>query len=248
MSLSCWAIAQARPSSSVIRHSIPSDMSSSRPAAFRRGPSAKPRSNGEALRASRPATRNSAATPACMRPARMRLMPCATRMRLLASSLTTSATVPSATRSSRLSSLGWVCGVEHAAPAQFGAQRQQHVEHDADAGQVLAGEAAVRLVRVDDHARVRQRVARQVVVGDDHFDAAPVGFDHAVDAGDAVVDGDDDVGRLFARGQRDDLGRQAVAVLEAVGHDVVDLRAHRAQAAQRRPRRRWRRRSRSRRR
>ena len=100
-----------------------------------------------ALRASRPATRNSAATPGCMRPARMRLMPCATRMRLLASSRTTSATVPSATRSSRLSSLGWVCGVEDAAPAQFGAQREQHVEHHADAGQVLAGEAAFGLVR-----------------------------------------------------------------------------------------------------
>ena len=109
ISLSCWAIAQARPSSSVVRHSIPSAMSCRRPAAFRRGPTAKPRSKGEAQRASRPATRNSAATPACMRPARMRLMPCATRMRLFASSLTTSATVPSATRSSRLSSFGWVC-------------------------------------------------------------------------------------------------------------------------------------------
>jgi hypothetical protein len=65
-------------------------------------------------------------------------------------------------------------GVEHAAPAQFGAQGQQHIEHHADAGQVLAREAALGLVRVDDHARRRQRVARQVVVGDDDFDAAPV--------------------------------------------------------------------------
>ena len=59
-----------------------------------------------ARRGSRPAAVNSAATPGCMRPARMRLSPCATSRRLLASSLTTSATVPSATRSSSASSLG----------------------------------------------------------------------------------------------------------------------------------------------
>jgi hypothetical protein len=80
--------------------------------------------------------------------------------------------------------------------AQFRAQGQQHVEHHADAGQVLAREAAFGLVRIDDDARGRQRVGRQVVVGDDDFDAAPVRLGHAVDAGDAVVDGDDDVGRF----------------------------------------------------
>jgi hypothetical protein len=48
-----------------------------------------------------PATANSAATPGCMRPARTRFSPCATRQRLLRSRRTTSATVPSATRSSR---------------------------------------------------------------------------------------------------------------------------------------------------
>ena len=53
---------------------------------------------------------------------------------------------------------------------------------------------------------------------------------HAVDAGDAVVDGDEEA-RLHLRGERDDLRRQAVAVLEAVGHDEVDVGAHRAQAA-----------------
>ena len=52
----------------------------------------------------------------------------------------------------------------------------------------------------------------------------------AVDARDAVVDGDEQP-RLARRGKRDDLGRQAVAELEAVGHDEVDVRAHRAQAA-----------------
>ena len=53
---------------------------------------------------------------------------------------------------------------------------------------------------------------------------------------------------LALRRERDDLRRQAVPVLEAIGHDEVDVRAHRAQARARRPRRRWRRRHRSRRR
>ena len=44
----------------------------------------------------------------------------------------------------------------------------------------------------------------------------------AVDARDAVVDGDEQSRRSRAR-ERDDLGRQAVAVLEAVGHEEVDV-------------------------
>ena len=72
-----------------------------------------------------------------------------------------------------------------------------------------------------------------MVVGHHHFDAAPVGFGHAVDAGDAVVDGDDDVRFLFPCGQFDDLRRQAVAVFKAIGHDEIDACAHGAQAAQR---------------
>jgi hypothetical protein len=71
-----------------------------------------------------------------------------------------------------------------------------------------------------------------VVVGDDDFDAARTRRLDTVDAGDAVVDGDDDVRRGRARRQLDDLRRQAIAVFEAVRHDVVDAGAHRAQAAQ----------------
>jgi hypothetical protein len=98
----------------------------------------------------RPAAVNSAASPHGMAPARMRFRPCATRRRLLASSLTTSATVPSATRAA--AHRAWAAWrVEHAARAQLGAQRQQHVEHHADAGDRLALEVAARLVRVDDH-------------------------------------------------------------------------------------------------
>ena len=242
---SCRASSSPRSKLSVARHSMPTVMSVRRPAALMRGPIAKPRSIARAVRASLPATWNSAAIPACSRPLRMRSSPCATRIRLLRSSRTTSATVPSATRSSSAIEPRLRGGREAAAGAQFRAQRQQHVEHHADAREVLAREAAARLVRVDDARGVRQHRAGQVMVGDEHGDAEFVGARHALDARDAVVDGDDQVGRRL-RGELDDLRRQPVAVLEAVRHEVVDLRAHRPQAAQRRPRRRSRRRSRSR--
>ncbi|MNT10801.1 hypothetical protein D3C72_1456510 [compost metagenome] len=87
---------------------MPSVMSASRPAALMRGPSAKPKSKVVAAEAVRPAALNSAATPAGIAPARMRRRPWATRRRLLASSFTTSATVPSATSGSSASSLGCV--------------------------------------------------------------------------------------------------------------------------------------------
>ena len=81
------------------RQAIPWRMSSIRPAALRRGPMKKPMSSALILRASRPAVRNSAYTPGRLRPARIRLSPCSTRIRLTRSSGTRSATVPMATKS-----------------------------------------------------------------------------------------------------------------------------------------------------
>mmetsp|Transcript_21614 Transcript_21614/g.51353 ORF Transcript_21614/g.51353 Transcript_21614/m.51353 type:complete len:205 (+) Transcript_21614:1358-1972(+) len=104
---SSWvASSRARTGSSVVSVSMPRVMSASRPAALMRGPSAKPRSKPWAWLASRLAALKRAITPGWPRPARMRLSPWATRRRLLASSRTTSATVPRATRSSRPSRRG----------------------------------------------------------------------------------------------------------------------------------------------
>ena len=89
----------ASSSSSLSRHSMPRRMSVSRPAALSLGPAAKPRSAATTCPVSRPATRSSAVTPGDARPARIRRSPCSTRMRLLWSRCTTSATVPTATRS-----------------------------------------------------------------------------------------------------------------------------------------------------
>jgi hypothetical protein len=61
-----------------------------------------------------------------------------------------------------------------------------------------------------------------VMVGDQHGDAQFVGARHSLDAGDAVVNGDDEIGRALGR-QFDDFRRQAVAVFEAVRDEVTPV-------------------------
>ena len=123
-------------------------------------------------------------------------------------------------------------GADAAALAQLGAQGQQHVEHDADAGQVFAGEGAAGLVGVDDDGGGRQGGAGQVVVGDEHLQAGVQRGLHAFDAGDAVVHGEQQVGVALGHALCDG-GGEAVAVGDAVGHEVVQvLCAQHAQPAQ----------------
>jgi hypothetical protein len=172
---------------------------------------------------SRAAALNRAAMPGCIWPARIRFKPWLTRMRLLRSSLTTSATVPRATRSSRLAKLG--SGVRQKATlAQFGTQGEHDVEHDADTGDALGREIAARLIGIDDAIRLGQRFARQMVVGDQRRDAEFPGAVDAFNTGNAVVDRDDQVGRLL-RGDIDDFRRQPVTELEAVGQQEIDISA-----------------------
>ena len=74
-------------------------------------------------------------------------------------------------------------------------------------------------------------LAGQVVVGDQHLPAARLRRGDAGVAGDAVVDGDQQVG-LQRREFVDQRRRQPVAVHDAVGHRVRDApRAEHAQAA-----------------
>ena len=94
---------------------------------------------------------------------------------------------------------------------------------------MLAGERAAWLIGIDDQCRRGQFRAWQVMIGDQYFDAAGARRGYAVDAGDSIVDGDDHR-RLALRGERDNLRREAVAKLEAVGHEVIDARPHRPQA------------------
>ena len=69
-----------------------------------------------------------------------------------------------------------------------------------------------------------------MVIGNQHRQPGGLGRRHAIDAGNAVVDGQQQI-RLAFEGHGDDLRGQAIAVLEAVRHQVIDMRrAEQAQA------------------
>ena len=108
-----------------------------------------------------PAAANSAAMPGCIRPARIRFRPWATRRRLLRVEPDDIGDGAERDQVEQRIEPRLVGRRELAALAQLGAQRQQHVESDADAGQLLAREAAAGLARIDDHVGVGQRHPRR---------------------------------------------------------------------------------------
>ena len=170
--------------------------------------------------------------PGCARPARMRASPCATSVRLTRSRLTTSATVPSATRSSSVAEIGLAAGpAKWPRCAQQRAGGEQHVEHDAHAGEMLPGKGASGLIRIHDQRGRRKRGRRQVMIGDQHLDAECGRRRDAVVARDAVVDGHDEARRERGCGLIDDFRREPVAVLEAIRHEEIDDGAHRRETA-----------------
>ena len=129
------------------------------------------------------------------------------------------------------------------------AQGQQQVEHHADAGERLARERVARAGSDSTIASAAGSVgARQVVVGDQHAHAARLGRGDARMAGDAVVDGDQQIGQRLGE-LVDERRRQPVAVQRCDSARGTRRRAHRAGAGRAPPRRcRSRRRNRSRRR
>ena len=115
-----------------------------------------------------------------------------------------------------------------AARAQIGAQSHQHIKNHPHAGQIFALKAAAGLVGVDNDA-VGHGVGGQVVVGDDHLQPQGLRPRHAGEAGNAVVHREQNL-RAARRSHVGQLGREAVAVLEAVGHQKIHRRAHALQA------------------
>jgi hypothetical protein len=89
---------------------------------------------------------------------------------------------------------------------------------------------ASRLIGIDDGCRGGQGLGGQVMIGDDHTHAQPIGFRHAFDAGDAIVHGDQQV-RAALRRQANDFRRQTVAVLKSIRHQIIHARAECAQRA-----------------
>ena len=111
---------------------------------------------------------------------------------------------------------------EVALVAQSIAHRAHDVERDADPGEIGAGKRRTRNVRIDQRARGRQVVARQVVVRDDDVHAVVTSQRHALDAGHAVVHRDDHARPPIERDAHQ-FGGQAVAILEPVRHDEVHI-------------------------
>ncbi|MNE41071.1 hypothetical protein D3C80_1351230 [compost metagenome] len=69
-----------------------------------------------------------------------------------------------------------------------------------------------------------------MVVGDQYLEPGGLGCRHTLDAGNAVVHGDQQL-RLTLQRHLDDFRGQAIAVFEAVGHQVIDVGCtHQAQA------------------
>ncbi|MNH98267.1 hypothetical protein D3C73_509860 [compost metagenome] len=107
--------------------------------------------------------------------------------------------------------------------AQTRTQGHQHIENHPDTGQGLARERATWLVRIDDGIGQRQFVAGQVVIGNQHLEPGLFRCSHAFDAGDAVIHGNQQM-RLALQRDCDDLRGQAVAVVETVRHQIIDMR------------------------
>ncbi len=105
-------------------------------------------------------------------------------------------------------------------------QRLRQLERDAGAAEVLILRLAVGAARIDHGVRRRQRVARQVVVGDDDVDPGGTGGGDRGDCRNAAVARHDQAGTdalRFRQARRPEV----VAIADAVG----DERMHRGTGA-----------------
>ena len=116
----------------------------------------------------------------------------------------------------------------------------QQIKGNTTTRQGLAGKLATRLVRIDNNIRGGQNITRQMVVCDQHLNTQGFGEGNTLKTGDAVIHGNNQVRAGVTQGlrrgvdtrrQQDNFRRQAVAVFEAVGHQVIHLqRTHGPQA------------------
>ena len=102
------------------------------------------------------------------------------------------------------------------------AKCRHQVERYADTRKIRTLEFAAHQIRIDHDVRIRQRSAGQMMIRDQYLDAMTVGYRYAVNTGNTVVDGQQQVGRTACR-NLDDLRRQSVAEPEAIRNQVIDL-------------------------
>ena len=110
-----------------------------------------------------------------------------------------------------------------------GSERGEQLVRDARAAQL--GERVPRRPRRHDRA-VGQRLARPVVVGDDHVEPEPASFSDLVDGGDPAVHGQHERDAVL-RQARERLAGHPVAFVEAAGQVPLDVRPELAQARDR---------------
>jgi hypothetical protein len=171
---------------------MPMVMSDKRPAAFRRGPMTKPRSSAPAASGLRPAAVNSAWMPGPRAAFAHALQALFDQQSIVGVELDHIGHRAECDQIQQVAQVRLGLFAEDARAEHLGAQRQQHVEHHADAGQMFAGKFAAGLVGIDDQ-RIRQGVAGQMVIGDQHIDAQLArGFDAGM-RGDAVIDGNQQI-------------------------------------------------------
>ena len=175
-----------------------------------------------------PATRFSARSPG-LRVRASSSRPQRTRMRLTPVSGTTSATVPSATRSSASFRFGsGRSRLEPAHLAQSPPQRHHQAEGHAHRGEPLVRVAAARLVRVEDGGG-RRELHRDGVVVDHHHRHAQLGRGPDLGhAGDAAVERDEQARSLRCQ-PPDRLRVEAVALHQPVRHVRHHVAARRPQ-------------------
>ena len=168
---SCCAQLAARASSSVSRHSMPRPMSARRPAAFRRGPRMKPRSKQFALRRLAPAGARERGEPRLALPGAQALQPLRDEDPVVRVQRHHVGDGAERDQVGEGGEVGFGFVFECFSISQFRPESQHHVEHHADAGDRLRRKAAAGLVRIHDALGLGQRVAGQVVVGDQRADA-----------------------------------------------------------------------------
>ena len=71
-----------------------------------------------------------------------------------------------------------------------------------------------------------------MVVSDQYLHPRCERFFNAFDAGDTVIDSQDDIGLMVLFCLSDDFRGQTVTVVETIGNHIVDVRAQKAKAAQ----------------
>ena len=111
------------------------------------------------------------------------------------------------------------------------AKRPGELQRDRRPAQTGERIRAARQAGMHDRRRARQPLARLVMIRDDQRQSTLGGRLGFGDAGDAAVDGDDDL-RPFERERPHRVVIESVAFVDAIGHVVVGVRAQQLEAAQ----------------